>query len=101
MLKELRLIAMATPSCSRSTRPGPASPYRSARLFLQPVQGERVVVDKDALIDPASCTAMIDIRPIPAFDDNYIWLLSRPGYTVARWSIRRRRPGDRAPAQAG
>ena len=23
---------------------------------------------------------MIDIRPIPAFDDNYIWLLSRPGY---------------------
>lgn len=23
---------------------------------------------------------MIDIRPIPAFDDNYIWLLTRPGY---------------------
>jgi hydroxyacylglutathione hydrolase len=23
---------------------------------------------------------MIDIRPIPAFDDNYIWLLSRMGY---------------------
>jgi len=23
---------------------------------------------------------MIDIRPIPAFDDNYIWLISRPGY---------------------
>lgn len=23
---------------------------------------------------------MIDIRPIPAFDDNYIWLLSRAGY---------------------
>ena len=23
---------------------------------------------------------MIDIRPIPAFDDNYIWLLGRPGY---------------------
>ena len=23
---------------------------------------------------------MIDIRPIPAFDDNYIWLLSRTGY---------------------
>ena len=23
---------------------------------------------------------MMDIRPIPAFDDNYIWLLSRPGY---------------------
>ncbi|MGB5563683.1 MAG: hydroxyacylglutathione hydrolase [Sedimenticolaceae bacterium] len=23
---------------------------------------------------------MIDIRPIPAFDDNYIWLLSRPGH---------------------
>lgn len=23
---------------------------------------------------------MIDIRPIAAFDDNYIWLLSRPGY---------------------
>lgn len=23
---------------------------------------------------------MIDIRPIPAFDDNYIWQLSRPGY---------------------
>ena len=23
---------------------------------------------------------MIDIRPIPAFDDNYIWMLSRPGY---------------------
>lgn len=22
----------------------------------------------------------IDIRPIPAFDDNYIWLLTRPGY---------------------
>lgn len=24
---------------------------------------------------------MIDIQPIPAFDDNYIWLLSRPGYS--------------------
>ena len=24
---------------------------------------------------------MIDILPIPAFDDNYIWLLTRPGYT--------------------
>lgn len=23
---------------------------------------------------------MIDIRPIPAFDDNYIWLLTRPGH---------------------
>jgi hydroxyacylglutathione hydrolase len=23
---------------------------------------------------------MIDIHPIPAFDDNYIWLLTRPGY---------------------
>ena len=23
---------------------------------------------------------MIDIQPIPAFDDNYIWLLSRSGY---------------------
>ena len=23
---------------------------------------------------------MIDIRPIPAFDDNYIWLLGRPGF---------------------
>jgi hydroxyacylglutathione hydrolase len=23
---------------------------------------------------------MIDIQPIPAFDDNYIWLLTRPGY---------------------
>jgi len=23
---------------------------------------------------------MIEIRPIPAFDDNYIWLLTRPGY---------------------
>lgn len=23
---------------------------------------------------------MIDVSPIPAFDDNYIWLLSRPGY---------------------
>lgn len=24
---------------------------------------------------------MIEIRPIPAFDDNYIWLLTRPGYS--------------------
>ena len=24
---------------------------------------------------------MIDIRPIPAFDDNYIWLLSRAGHS--------------------
>ena len=24
---------------------------------------------------------MIDVRPVPAFDDNYIWLLTRPGYT--------------------
>lgn len=24
---------------------------------------------------------MIDIRAIPAFDDNYIWLLTRPGYS--------------------
>jgi len=24
---------------------------------------------------------MIDIRPIPAFDDNYIWLLTRDGYS--------------------
>lgn len=23
---------------------------------------------------------MIDIRPIAAFDDNYIWLLTRQGY---------------------
>jgi len=23
---------------------------------------------------------MIEVRPVPAFDDNYIWLLSRPGY---------------------
>ena len=23
---------------------------------------------------------MSDVRPIPAFDDNYIWLLTRPGY---------------------
>jgi len=23
---------------------------------------------------------MIDVQPIPAFDDNYIWLLTRPGY---------------------
>ncbi len=36
---------------------------------------------------------MIDIRPIEAFDDNYIWLLSRPGYAGCAVVD----PGDEAP----
>lgn len=36
---------------------------------------------------------MIDVRPIPAFDDNYIWLLSRPGHPGCAVVD----PGDEAP----
>ena len=36
---------------------------------------------------------MIDIRPIPAFDDNYIWLLSRPDRTACAVVD----PGDEEP----
>ncbi|MDJ0738187.1 MAG: hydroxyacylglutathione hydrolase [Gammaproteobacteria bacterium] len=40
---------------------------------------------------------MIDIRPIPAFDDNYIWLLTRPGYGGCAVVD----PGDEDPVIAG
>lgn len=39
---------------------------------------------------------MLQIQPIPAFSDNYIWLLSRPGETAACVVD----PGDAAPVEA-
>ncbi len=36
---------------------------------------------------------MLEIRPIPAFDDNYIWLLQRPGHTAVAVVD----PGDEEP----
>jgi len=39
---------------------------------------------------------MLTIRPIPAFDDNYIWLLSRPGEESACVVD----PGDASPVEA-
>ncbi|MFV8817280.1 hydroxyacylglutathione hydrolase [Haliea sp. E17] len=39
---------------------------------------------------------MLQIRPIPAFDDNYIWLITREGHTGACVVD----PGDAAPVEA-
>ncbi len=36
---------------------------------------------------------MLEIRPVPAFDDNYIWLLRRPGHTAVAVVD----PGDEEP----
>ena len=44
------------------------------------------------MIDPESCMVdmleMLEIKPISAFNDNYIWLLRQTGGCRLRWSIR-------------